>query len=253
MGSTGFAVSTAPTVPNHCLTTPPSACKETHIATPSAVPELHRVAPHHEDTSFSVESAAHSAEWNGNRPAFSKKNREEDPSDLRCGSEAPGWVTQLRTLVRTSRETGESGGGRLVSCGIVLAGGRVVHGVNFAVHRALTPTALSKRMLHGCAEHNAVAATLAQGLSAESIQHIAIYAECRADHADKPTLPCLHCARIIRAIADNITPKALLQVHLISPDVNQKEAFISKQKVCKEGLSRLDHDRIRISAWLMGV
>ncbi|KAJ9457007.1 hypothetical protein DIPPA_33495 [Diplonema papillatum] len=151
---------------------------------------------------------------------------------------------------------------RLVSCSLVTDSGSVVTGVNSMLHRALAPAPMvfHKKMLHGCAEHNAVAALAAQGLDIRTIRNVALYAEDypRDRHAAFDPIPCITCAKLIRAVAEErsietLDADATLAVHLIRPSEQLPAGYVIATRPQPRAVGRLLHDSISVHSWLMGV
>ena len=163
---------------------------------------------------------------------------------------APQWIGDLRILIKKGRENGVSETGRIVTCG-VLFGDSVVKGICFKLHEVMSPKCVHKKMLHGCAEHNALAAGFAQGYSASQIKELAIYSEC-SDRcsSSESSIPCDACTRLLRSLA--ATRNTPFTVHLVNPSTTIPFGHVEVCPVHPKS-SKLQHPNINIEAWSMGV
>eukprot|EP00755_Sulcionema_specki_P039659 Sspe_Gene.113227::Locus_97191_Transcript_2_3_Confidence_0.333_Length_639::g.113227::m.113227 len=158
---------------------------------------------------------------------------------------APPWALELQRVVARGR-LAEGGGAKLVSSGFWV-GGRLVLGVNHGLHLLLSPSSLHRAMLHGCAEHNALAALLAQGLRVEDVEHVALYSEVSGDHL----FPCLSCSRLLRSVAE--AKGNSLSLHLLTSSSHLPHGHIQPSPPPPGAVSRFRNDPIDVSAWVLGM
>eukprot|EP00754_Rhynchopus_humris_P047101 Rhum_TRINITY_DN6631_c0_g1::Rhum_TRINITY_DN6631_c0_g1_i1::g.20628::m.20628 len=182
---------------------------------------------------------------------------ESGPPPLLAGEHlsVPAWMSQLRLVVERARGAAEARGGsidgRVVTCGVV-ASEATVRGVNFALHEVLAPAGLERNMLHGCAEHNALAAALAQGLDLSTVTSLALYAENSDKVATEAPVPCTSCARKILKVADCVSHGSMA-VHLLTPCTSLAKGTMAPAPPCVKAGERLRHPSITLHSWYIAV
>eukprot|EP01059_Diplonema_ambulator_P002389 TRINITY_DN12044_c0_g1_i1.p1 TRINITY_DN12044_c0_g1~~TRINITY_DN12044_c0_g1_i1.p1 ORF type:complete len:184 (+),score=22.68 TRINITY_DN12044_c0_g1_i1:518-1069(+) len=168
---------------------------------------------------------------------------------------APEWMTGLRGMVLRGRERSSGEDRTWVACSVVM-GDVVIKGVSHGLYEVMNPIVAGGKlkMLHGCAEHNAIAAAAAQGHDLSTIDHIALYAEHSERFHPTSPIPCSSCTNLLLTLARSLPNTTQpISLNLLTPCPFTPHGCIVTSPVPIEAAKRLAHPLLDIRAWRMGV